>query len=178
MPAHPDRVGGLGFLSGAVYAFSALVVAHGAMISSQIANRIFFMGAKLPEFEAEIAIVAIFLLCVIFGPMLVFMPQLAHARRTGMREYGTFAEAYVREFDRKWLREARPKDEVLMGTADIQSLSDLANSYDVVRQMRLILVNRDAIVQLGVALFLPLLPLLLTIMPLKELITRLAGIVL
>jgi len=178
MPAHPDRVGGLGFLPGAVYAFSVLVVAHGAMISSQIANRIFFLGAKLPEFEVEIAVVAIFLLCVIFGPMLAFMPQLAQAKRTGMREYGTFAEAYVRDFDRKWLRGVRPKGEVLIGSADIQSLSDLANSFEVVRNMRRVLVTRDAIVQLGVALFLPLLPLMLTIMPLKELLTRLAGLIL
>lgn len=178
VPTHPDRVGGLGFLSNAVYAFSLLVVAHGAMISSQIANRIFFMGAKLPEFESEIAIVAIFLLCVIFGPMLVFMPQLARVKRIGLREYGTLAEAYVRDFDNKWLRGAKPEGEVLLGSADIQSLADLANSFEVVRGMRLVLVTRDTILQFGVALFLPMLPLLLTMMPLKELLKRLAGIVL
>ena len=177
VPTHPDRVGGLGFLSNAVYAFSMLVVAHGAMISSQIANRIFFLGAKLPEFEGEIAIVALLLLCVIFGPMLVFVSQLAQTKRTGLREYGALAETYVRDFDTKWLRGGTPKGEVLIGNADIQSLADLANSFEVVRGMRLVLVTRDAIVQLGVALFLPLLPLLLTVMPLKELITRLAGIV-
>ena len=177
IPTHPDRVGGLGFLSNAVYAFSVLVVAHGAMISSQIANRIFFLQAKLPEFEGELAAVAIFLLCLIFGPLLVFAPQLAQTKRTGLREYGTLAEAYVRDFDTKWLRGARRKDEVLVGTADIQSLADLANSFEVVRRMRLVLVTKDAILQLGVALFLPLLPLALTVMPLKQLLGRLMGIV-
>lgn len=177
MPTHPDRVGGLGFLSNTVYAFSVLVVAHGVMVSSQIANRIFFLGANLREFEGEIATVAIFLLCLIFGPMLVFVPQLAQAKRTGLREYGTLAETYVRDFDRKWLRSGKPEGEVLIGSADIQSLADLANSFEVVRSMRLVLVNRDAILQLAAALLLPLLPLVLTIMPLKELLTRLAGIV-
>jgi hypothetical protein len=178
VPTHPDRLGGLGFLSGTVYAFSVLVLAHGAMISSQIANRIFFLGANLRDFDSEIAIVAIFLLCLIFGPMLVFVPQLAQVRRTGMREYGTLAETYVRDFDKKWLRGARPNGEVLVGSADIQSLADLANTFEIVRSMRMVLVTRDAILQLGVALFLPMLPLLLTMMPLKELLTRLAGIVL
>lgn len=177
IPTHPDRVGGLGFLSNAVYAFSVLVVAHGAMVSSQIANRIFFLQAKLPEFEGEIAVIAIFLLCLIFGPLLVFAPQLAQTKRTGLREYGTLAETYVRDFDTKWLRGARRKDEELVGTADIQSLADLANSFEVVRSMRLVLVTKDAILQLGVALFLPLLPLALTVMPLKELLSRLVGIV-
>ena len=177
IPTHPDRAGGLGFLSNAVYAFSVLVVAHGAMVSSQIANRIFFLQAKLPEFEGEIAVVTIFLLCLIFGPLLVFVPQLAQTKRTGLREYGTLAETYVRDFDTKWLRGARRKDEELIGTADIQSLADLANSFEVVRSMRLVLVTKDSILQLGVALFLPLLPLALTVMPLKELLSRLIGIV-
>jgi hypothetical protein len=177
IPTHPDRVGGLGFLSTTVYAFSVLVVAHGAMVSSQIANRIFFMGATLPDFDGEIAMVATFLLCLIFGPMLVFVPQLAQAKRTGLREYGTFAEAYVRDFDRKWLRGGKSKDEAPIGSADIQSLADIANSFEVVRSMRLVLVTKDAILQLAVALFLPMLPLLLTMMPLRELLMRLAHIV-
>ena len=177
VPTHPDRVGGLGFLSNAVYAFSMLVVAHGAMVSSQIANRIFFLGAKLPEFEGEIAAMAVFLLFIVFGPLLVFLPQLAQTKRTGLREYGTLAETYVRDFDTKWLRGGKPEGEVLVGTADIQSLADLANSFEVVRGMRLVLITRDAILQLGAALLLPILPLVLTIMPLKELLTRLAGIV-
>ena len=177
VPTHPDRVGGLGFLSNAVYAFSVLVVAHGTMVSSQIANRIFFLGAKLPEFEGEIAAVAIFLLCLVFGPLLVFAPQLAQTKRRGLREYGTLAETYVRDFDMKRLRGARRKDELLVGTADIQSLADLANSFEVVRSMRLVLVTKDAILQLGVALLFPLLPLALTVMPLKELLSRLIGIV-
>lgn len=177
VPTHPDRVGGLGFLSNSVHAFSVLIVAHGAMISSLIANRIFFLGAKLPEFDSEIAAMAVFLLCLVFGPLLVFMPQLAQTKRTGLREYGTLAETYVRDFDTKWLRGGQPKGEALVGTADIQSLADMANSFEVVRSMRLVLMTRDSIVRLAVALLLPLLPLALTIMPLKELLTRLAGMV-
>ena len=177
VPTHPDRVGGLGFLSNAVFAFSTLVVAHGAMVSSQIANRIFFLSAKLPEFESEIAAMAIFLLVIVFGPLLVFLTQLAETKRTGLREYGTLAETYVRDFDTKWLRDGKPEGEVLVGSADIQSLADLANSFEVVRGMRLVLITRDSILQLAVALFLPMLPLLLTMMPLKELLRRLAGLV-
>jgi hypothetical protein len=177
VPTHPDRAGGLGFLSNTVYAFALLVAAHGAMVSSQIANRIFFLGAKLTDFDGEIAIMAVFLLCLIFGPLLVFVPQLAETKRRGLREYGTLAETYVRDFDAKWLRREKPRDEALVGSADIQSLADLANSFEVVRSMRLLLVTRDAILQLGVALFLPLLPLTLTVMPLKELLRQLAGVV-
>src|SRR5215471_1975370 len=113
IPTHPDRLGGLGFLSGTAYAFGALLVAHGAMVAAQLANRIILLGATLPEFKIEIGVMVVFLLCVVFGPLLVFTPQLAQAKRKGLREYGTLAERYVRTFDDKWLRGGAPSDEPL-----------------------------------------------------------------
>ncbi len=176
VPTHPDRVGGLGFLSDTAYAFAVLAVAHGAMLAGPLANRIFFLGASLPQFKVEIAVLVIFLLCVVLGPLLVFAPQLAQAKRKGLREYGTLAERYVREFDAKWLRGGAPADEPFVGSADIQSLADLGNSYEVVRTMRIAPITRDAVIRLAAATLLPIVPLLLTMMPLEELLKKLFGI--
>ena len=143
VPTHPDHVGGLGFLSNTVYAFTPLAVAHGALLAGFIANRIFYLGASLPEFKIEIAVLVVFLLCLVLGPLLLFAPQLAEAKRTGNREYGTLAERYVREFDAKWLRGGAPADEPLVGSGDIQSLADLNNSFEVVRTMGIAPVTKD-----------------------------------
>jgi hypothetical protein len=178
VPTHPDRVGGLSFLSQTVHAFAVLAVAHGVLLAGPIANRIFFTGAALPQFKALIAIMVIFLLCVILGPLLVFAPQLAQAKRKGLHEYGTLAERYVREFDAKWLRGGARADESLVGSADIQSLADLANSYEVVRTMRIAPITKDAVIGLAAATLLPVVPLLLTMMPLEELMAKLVQIVL
>jgi hypothetical protein len=176
IPTHPDRVGGLGFLSNTVYAFIPLAVAHGALLSGSIANRIFHLGAALPEFKIEIAFFVIFMQVLVLGPLLVFAPQLAHAKRTGLREYGTLAGRYVREFDSKWLRGTAQANEPLVGSADIQSLADLANSFEVVRTMRIAPVTRDAVIQLAALTLVPVLPLALTMMPLEELLKKLFGI--
>lgn len=177
VPTHPDRVGGLGFLSVTVFAFTPLAVAHGGLVAGYIANRIFYLGAALPQFKIEIAILAVFMLCLIFGPLLVFGPQLAKVKRTGNREYGTLAMRYVREFDAKWLRSGAPVDEPLMGSGDIQSLADLNNSFEVVRTMRIVLGTKEAILRLGVATLVPLVPLALTMMPLEELLKKLISII-
>jgi hypothetical protein len=176
VPTHPDRVGGLGFLANMAYAFTPLAVAHGALLAGMIANRIFYLGATLLDFKVEIAVMVIFLLCVVLGPLLVFAPQLAQAKRTGTREYGTLAQRYVREFDAKWLRGGAPAEEPLVGSADIQSLADLANSFEVVRTMRLAPVTKEALLQLAVATLAPLVPLALTMMSLEELLKKLFGI--
>jgi len=176
IPTHPDRVGGLGFLANTAYAFTVLAVAHGAMLAGPLANRIFFLGAALPQYKVEIAVMVVFVLGIVFGPLLVFTGELAQAKRTGLREYGTLAERYVREFDAKWLRGGAPSDESFVGSADIQSLADLGNSYELVRTMRLAPITRDAILRLAAATLVPIVPLLLTMMPLEELLKVLFGV--
>ena len=176
VPTHPDRVGGLGFLANTVYAFMPLAVAHGAMLAGPIANRIFYLGATLPEWKVEIGVLVVFLVCLVLGPLLVFAPQLAQAKRTGNREYGTLAERYVREFDAKWLRGGAPADEPLVGSADIQSLADLANSFEVVRTMQIAPITRDSLLRLVAATLAPIVPLALTMMPFEELLRKLLGV--
>jgi hypothetical protein len=178
IPTHPDRVGGLGFLANTVFPFMPLAVAHGALLAGLVANRIFYVGAALPEFKVEIVVLAVFLLCLVVGPLLVFAPQLTQAKRTGNREYGALAERYVREFDTKWLRGGTSADEPLVGSADIQSLADLANSFEVVRTMQIAPITRDGLLRLVAATLAPLAPLALTMMPLEELLGKLLGILL
>jgi hypothetical protein len=176
-PAHPDRAGGLGFLATTVYAFVPLLIAHGALLAGLIASRIYHVQATLPSFKYELLVLVVFLLCVVLGPLLVFTRQLAAARRRGLREYGTLAENYVREFDAKWLRGGAPSDERLVGSADIQSLADLDNSYQVVRTMRFTPFSRGTILQLAAVTLAPVAPLLLTMMPLEQLLKTLFGMV-
>ena len=176
VPTHPDRTGGLGFLAGTVYAFIPLLMAHGAFVAGNIANRIFHLGSALPEFKGEVALMLVFLLFVVLGPLLVFAPQLAAAKRKGLNEYGALAQRYVREFDAKWLRGGAPAAEPFVGSADVQSLADMGNSFAVVQSMRIAPISKDAVLRLAAAVVVPILPLALTMMPLEELVKKLLGI--
>ena len=176
VPTHPDYLGGLSFISGQIYAFTVLAVAHGALLAGTLANRISFLGVGLTQFKVEIALVVIFMMCVILGPLLFFAPQLAQARRKGSREYGVLAERYVREFDTKWLRGGAPANETIMGSGDIQSLADLGNSFAVVRGMRIVPVKKEDVLRLAAATLAPIVPLTLTIMSLEDLLKTLFGV--
>ena len=178
VPTHPDRLGGLGFLSKTAHAFMLLAVAHGAMLAGPIANRIFYLNAGLVDFKVEIAMMLLFVLALVLAPMLVFTPQLAQAKRVGLREYGTLSERYVREFDAKWLRGGARDGEPFVGSADLQSLADLGNSYEVVRTMLPVPVSKEMAIQITMATLAPLVPLALTMMPLEELLKKLLGILL
>jgi hypothetical protein len=173
VPTHPDRAGGLGFLSNSAYAFMPLLLAQGALYAGMIANRILFLGATLPAFKIDLVLVGAVLLFAVLGPLLVFIPQLARAKRTGLREYGVLAQRYVREFDHKWLRGGAGADEPLVGSGDIQSLADLGNSFEVIRTMRVVPFTKETIVHLVVTTLAPVLPLTLTMVSMDELLGRL-----
>jgi hypothetical protein len=176
VPTHPDRVGGLGFLATTSYAFVPLLMAHGALLAGNLATQIFHAGASLTQFRLEILLLVILMVILVVGPLLVFAPQLAAARRTGLREYGTLAQRYVRDFDSKWVRGNGSAGEPILGTGDIQSLADLGNSFTIIQEMRMVPVTKQAMLQLGAATLAPIAPLLLTLMPLEELLKKLFGI--
>ena len=65
-----------------------------------------------------------------------------------------------------------------MGTGDIQSLADLANSFSVVQTIIPFPFGRSSLIGLVVVIALPLLPLALPMLSLQLLVSRLVKIVL
>lgn len=176
IPMHPDRVGGLGFLSLAIQGFFVLAAAHGALLAAYLADRTLHLGASLPSFMFEIGGVILFVQVVTLAPLLVFAPQLARAKRIGTQEYGSLAASYVRAFDTKWLRGGAAADEAFLGSPDVQSLADLSNSLDIVNGMRFVPITKEDAFRLAIVTALPVAPLLLTMMPLDQLLRHLVGI--
>jgi hypothetical protein len=173
---HPDRNGGIGFVSRIGYAFAPLLLAQGTLLAGMLANKIFFEGAALTAFKLDIFAFVVIMVGVVLAPLLVFIPPLARAKRAGLREYGHLAKRYVDEFDAKWLRGEAPGGEPLVGSADVQSLADMGNSFEVVRGMRLVPISRDTLLQLVAMVLLPVAPLLLTMISPEELLGQLVKV--
>jgi hypothetical protein len=176
VPIHPDHRAGLAFLGKSAYAFGPILFAQGAMLAGLVASRVLYRGESLLSFKLEMGgFVVVFVLAVL-GPLLMFTPKMAAAKRKGLAHYGQIAQAYVDSFEEKWVLNTPPSEEVL-GSGDLQSLADLNNSYQIVSDMRAVPFGLEDITRLTAATVAPLVPLLLTIFPLEELIMRLVKIV-
>lgn len=174
-PLHPDRAGGLGFIGSSVFAFVPVLVAQTAVLAGVIGDRILHEGVKLPAFYMEIASAVALLMAVVLMPLPFFIVQLARAKREGARQYGLLAMRYADEFRDKWMGGRRPAGEPLVGSADFQSLADLAGAHDVLREMRVLPFSLQTIVRLAMVVALPYLPLVLAMIPLEELLGRLIA---
>jgi hypothetical protein len=109
---------------------------------------------------------------LVLTPLTFFVTHLAAAKRAGLREYGLVASRYVAEFRQKWIGGQPAQAEGLLGTADIQSLADLSNSYDVVSEMGIVPFGRTTVARMLIMTALPFAPLTLTMVPLEQLIDR------
>jgi hypothetical protein len=178
MAAHPDRTGGIGFIGGSAYALTPFLFAQGALLAGLIANRVLYEGQTLMSFKMDAAALIGFFVLFALGPLTVFTPQLMRAKRKGKAEYAGLASRYVFGFEEKWLRGGAREIHELLGAPDIQSLADLADSYAVVKDMRIVPFSIHDVTQLVAATAVPLLPLTLTAFSLEEVLTRLIKIML
>ncbi|HEY5803444.1 MAG TPA: hypothetical protein VIT90_07130 [Lysobacter sp.] len=174
-PLHADRMGGLGFLSRLGGAFAPLLLAQGAMVSGVIADQIFYSGAALTDFQLEIVAISLAMTLFVAGPLLLFMPNLSRAKHVGLLKHESISMGYARQFDRKWLS-GIPPEEPLLGNPDPQTLADLDASYEAVKQMRVVPIDKSTLIKLLLAVPVPMLPLLLTMFSFKDLMMRVISI--
>jgi len=167
-PTHPDEAGGIGFVGEAQKFFGIFLFAYSAGATGVIANEVVYDKIPLTHFGPAIAAYVVIAMLLIVGPLAIFSSKLLNAKRVGLRQYGTLATTYTGSFHNKWIRGDNPQQETLLGTSDIQSLADLGNSYAFVERMNALPINPRVLIHLAVAALLPLTPLLLTVMPLKD----------
>ena len=178
VPTHPDLAGGLGYLPVAQSHFDVLCLAFSAVAAGHYAEQMMFGNATLKGFTVPMLGLVLMCLGLFVTPLLFFGPQLVTVKRRGLREYGRVATAYVRGFDAKWLRGGAPPDEPLLGSGDIQSLNDLAGSFDIIRRMRVVPFGPALVIVLIVATLAPMAPLLFLAFSLEEVLGLAAKLVL
>jgi len=177
-PTHPDLCGGLGFLGARLYAFSPFLLAQGTVISGLLCNQIFYEHQKLRDFWQELIVFTAFVAMMVLGPLTSFSGPMIRATRRGRGEYTLLASRYVGEFERRWIRDEPFPPDKLVGSPDIQSLADLAGGYEAVRRMRPVPFGRLAVIKVAFAFAVPIAPLILTEIPLEQVLLNLVKMLL
>ncbi|HEU4929003.1 MAG TPA: hypothetical protein VFU38_04175, partial [Candidatus Krumholzibacteria bacterium] len=167
---HPDRAGGLGFVTIGHNAFTMCTFAMSAVLAAAAANRILYQGVALKEYQS--VIIGIVVVQIVLGliPLLVFTRRLVMAKRRGLLQYGELGSHYVQLFHRKWVEKEDPQDEPLLGTGDIQSLADIGGSFERLQTMSAVPFDRRTVMVFAAAAAVPMLPLLLIVMPLRDMV--------
>jgi len=177
IPTHPDESGGIAFVGEVQRFFGILLFAYSTAVAGVLANEIVYDHIPLQHFAASIAAYVFVAVAVVLAPLLVFARLLMKTKISGLYRYGTLATEYTSSFHEKWILSEPPRDEVLLGTGDIQSLADLGNSFSFIEKMSGVPMGPRTPIHLVLACLLPMVPLLFTAMPLKDVLKLLFKVV-
>jgi hypothetical protein len=172
---HADQAGGLGFLGTAHSSLGIFAFALSGVLSSEAAFALVMGDAKIEAFQMPFITLIVIVQLMFLGPLLMFCPILIRTRLAALGEYSLLVDRYNRAFHDKWIAGNRPAEEPFLGTADIQSLADLGGSFEYIRNMKAFPFSTRVMLQMAVVTGLPCLPLLLLVMPVKQIIQLLAG---
>jgi hypothetical protein len=168
---HPDRTGGLAFIDIGHNSFAAVTFAASCVLCAAGLNRILYESARFKDYQSFLIGFVVVSVMFAIAPLLTFLRPLLMAKRQGIIEYGRFGTQYVQAFEDKWLRKGSAPDEPMLGSGDIQSLADIGGSYERLDKMSIVPFDRRTLLVFAVAAAAPMLPLLLTEMNLREMIT-------
>jgi hypothetical protein len=175
-PTHPDRAGGLGILQNGESAFVLVFFAFSALFSVSLAEEILYSDFTLVEARPVILVYIITLMIIMTLPLTFFSQQLVRAKRWGRVAYGALGYKLSRAFDEKWGDPSDPSTgNGLIKTADASAVCDYADIYEVVREMRYVLVSLRGYIAQAVVLAVPFLPLVFTEISVKEVFNQLLG---
>jgi hypothetical protein len=178
VPTHPDEAGGLAFVGESQRFFGVVLLAYSIAVAGVLANGVLYDRYPLPHFAPVIAAYVFIAVAIVLIPLLVFSGTLLKTKRLGLYQYGTLGTEYTSSFHKKWIIDQRPSGETLLGSGDIQSLADLGNSFAFVEKMNAVPMGPRTPIHLALACLIPMAPLLLTMMPLAELLKILFKVVL
>jgi hypothetical protein len=175
LPTHPDRAGGLAFLGDIQMRFAVGVAALSALLAAFIGERALAQGVPVAQAQGMLIGFVIVVPIIVLAPLGVFAPALTACRTQGLLDYAELGHGYTEAFAGKWMGEKPPEGEPLLGTSDIQSLADLANSFEVIRKMAVVPFDLTVLIVVLGAAIVPLLPLVFAVVPLADLLKRVAG---
>lgn len=171
VPTHPDGVAGLGYLELVQGYFAPLTFAISAIQAASLTEDLASNQAVFEDIYSLFGFTILVNAILLFGPPSVFIRQLWRCYEMGMARYMQLGATYVTNFERQVIA-ASPDDKRPPGTDDVQSLADMMSSVDVVRSMRVVLINRGLILTLVISTIVPLLPLSLFKYPAAELMEK------
>ena len=170
VPCDPDRSGGLAFLGYSPTAFLPVVIAGATAVGSVLRYQALHSAFSHESLAMGLVLWVIVVLLIFVGPLAFFAPKMTHLYRVGYLQYGSLAHLHAEQFQEKWVHGRQGHLGELLVAQEINTLSNLASSLDRLRRISLIPIDRFTLVQVTAAAAVPMLPVILTQVPLSDLL--------
>jgi hypothetical protein len=163
--AHPDHLGGLGFLEASLLGQLPFSFCLGVGLAGAIGNRVFHEGQKVLAYRFLAPILIAAALLVSLAPYFFFTPTLMQMRRRGMLQYGALARAVGEQFEKRWLDREDNLTEDVLTTPDFTTTNNLYSIASNIEEIRIVPIAIVNVYIFVVAALIPCIPIILAAMP-------------
>ena len=177
VPTHPDKAGGLGFLTGVPKIFAPVVFALGIVLAARWAHDVIYHGVHVQELYLQMGAFAVVAVLLFSAPLLAFLPLMAATKRRAMLEYGALVGRHGRLVHERWIDGKAVEDDGLLSAPELGPVADTGPAYDAVAGMRVFLIGKATVVPLLVAAALPIIAVLSIEIPIAKILAALAKAV-
>lgn len=160
---HPDRTGGIGFLSEVQSNFGILILAYGiGNVAAVTAYKLTIEQSSIDVLPVWAGIVGFVLGAptLFLAPLFFFTKQLARCKRRAVERFEERAMERAAMFEKKWLNAVESGVLAEMGGSDLAGLNNLNNVFDRIQKMRVVPFDLRSIGDLFASAVAPMLPLL------------------
>lgn len=173
VPTHPDRAGGLGFLTLFPMVFVPFTFALSAVIASSVLQEVVF-GHLSFDMLRGITVAWLAVVGLLFvGPLCVFSPSLLRLREGAVLEHGELVARMHRRAIEQLL--ANERNGQALDPESVATMADMASGVETVRRIKLLPLELWALAPLAVAAAAPLIAVASVQVPIAELLQRLFG---
>jgi hypothetical protein len=175
VPTHPDGAGGLGFVKDMPKAFSLFAFATSAVLASRLAHDVMYHDVSVLSLKVVLAGFVLLVVLVCIAPLLALIGPLAAAKRRALLEYGALVGEHGRLVRRRWILGETPEDDALLQAPEIGPVADTAAIYESVSRMRPLPFGKSTLLGIAVPTLIPILVLLSTQVPIKDVLKKIVG---
>jgi hypothetical protein len=175
VPTHPDGAGGLGFVKDMPKAFSLLAFATSAVVASRLAHDVMYHDVSLLSLKVVLGGFVAMVIAVCVAPLLALARPLAAAKRRALLEYGALVGTHGRLVRQRWILGEKLADDGLIQAAEIGPVADTLALYEAVRRMQAVPFGKSTLIGIAVPTLVPILVLLSTQVPIKEVLKKIVG---
>jgi hypothetical protein len=163
--AHPDHLGGLGFLEASLMGQLPFSFCLGVGLAGAIANRVFHEGQKVLAYRFLAPVLIAIALLISVAPYFFFTPTLMRMRRQGMLRYGALARSVGEQFEQKWLDRAHSLDQDVLTVPDFNATGNLYAVAQYIEDIRVVPVGAVDVYVFIVAALVPCIPVVIGATP-------------